>query len=641
MSIVLVEEVVAGSRDFSKYDGYLGNQGLVYHHTAESRPTTQTLPLRPTRQDTGQNSWQTRPESGDVFSQGEFFGGMGQAYFHTPTSDPDRYLWSDGFKVSDGPLEHTEELTANADLISPRGKPVWLDGTVYTCNSNNVRLYADMTAAGSNETPHAGEVAVTARDLTTDGNTVYAALGVNGIHYRTGVAVWEHLQPDGATDLNVGDARVVRWLRDRLMVVGDAGLSIFEVVNDSTPAALHTLPAGWEFTDIWENGAYIYASAYNLAAQSSIIYRFGLNDAATAMEEKGNDPMPQNVIITRGIGYLGSVWLHGVTLYNSAQAPTFWQGLADGDGGLQMLRIMEGDKRSTVSGSSYIGDIYPDAENILMSWWTSSNHPIANRQGLASYDPARGAFTQDASWAIGGSNVPEIVTGIIRALWRKVVFYRAGLYYTPENATPLPLVASTASFVSSVADWNNAGTKTWDQIEINHKPLPAGASVAVYYTTQHPDDNAWTLAGTSNTADSTGDIFTLTNVTSRLFALKLVSTRGSNTTSAPEILGYSVRSNPKPETTEWVLTRTVRILSKDQKDGGGAEFRQNPKTVRDAVLATAYTTTTLYESDATWSVRVEAIRDVKPVLAKGTSTGGNVHDEGYLLELQMLGTKTA
>jgi hypothetical protein len=855
MGIVLLPVGAGTDLDFTTYDGYLGSQGLIYHDDPEARAETRTLPLRPTRQDTGQNPWETRPESGDVFSQGDFRGGAGQTYFHHQNRDPSRFFSSSAFDIAEeGKLSHvyrtqrtldwtsggsqtipasliqlngvlmaswggkttdpdhvaihdgdfpgtwtTEDASVGetggerpgatrfypnqtASGVSPAYSAVWdqtnndtrvlaktKQGTqtevgkipatqdprgemaltrlitealrtgqtfatsdtfsasfktgsnprtnltdystklfmvvkVMASNNTTVRATLYQSPAGGTGTSwyedpmesrirtsvnltsayttvagdylvvevggsllrNAGMTDATVKiqtggtdadlplsegsedagtgwvefsntilfaseatsspiiyELATDGSKVYAAMGPNGIHQRSAAGVWSHYSD--------ALAKHVIWAKDRLIAATDT--SIYEIIAaGAAPTSLQTLPADWAYTDIWENGAYIYASAVNEEAGLSKIYHFGTNAAGTAIEPQGSTPMPSGELVYSGAGYLNQVFL-GVGRRTEATGsdplaadPVLYSATPDAEGFLHYINVASNDSRAT--GNRPIRAIANVTHGIYAAWQTE------DFIGLALYDMARGAFSQHLQ--IPGASAGQVrITSIFVYEGRTIIAIpNFGVYYEDIGT-----YETEATLTTSIANWNNASFKAWTDIEIAHDPLPAGASVDVYYTTKHPDEDDWALAGTSNTLDSVGATFALSNVSSRMFALKLVSTRATDATQAPEIAHFSVRSHPRPAETEWVLTRYVRILAKDQKEGGSWVY-QDPDEVRLDLMDTAYTSTTLYEPGVTWNVRVEQISDHEPSQPVYSDTSGTGDEEVYIMRLDFIGTRT-
>jgi hypothetical protein len=859
MGIVLLPVGAGTDLDFTTYDGYLGSQGLIYHDDPEARAETRTLPLRPTRQDTGQNPWETRPESGDVFSQGDFRGGAGQTYFHHQNRDPSRFFSSSAFDIAEeGKLSHVYRTQRTLDWTSggsqtipasliqlggvlmaswggkntdpdhvavhdgdfpgtwttedasdgetggerpgatrfypqtgaasvtppydsdfdqtyadtrilaktkagaatevgtipatqdPRGQiglsrlvtetlktgqtfstgdtvsavlackndpyslsasysaklflvikvmasdnttvratlyqspadgdgATWSSATVSQPLTTRVRTSTNLTAsytcvagdylvvdAGASFRRQATDDAATLAfetggtsadhplvdgatddgvgwiefsntvmfaseatsspiiyELATDGSKVYAAMGPNGIHQRSAAGVWSHYSD--------ALAKHVIWAKDRLIAATDT--SIYEIVAaGAAPTSLQTLPADWAYTDIWENGAYIYASAVNEEAGLSKIYHFGTNAAGTAIEPQGSTPMPSGELVYSGAGYLNQVFL-GVGRRTEATGsdplaadPVLYSATPDAEGFLHYINVASNDSRAT--GNRPIRAIANVTHGIYAAWQTE------DFIGLALYDMARGAFSQHLQ--IPGASAGQVrITSVFVYEGRTIIAIpNFGVYYEDIGT-----YETEATLTTSIANWNNASFKAWTDIEIAHDPLPAGASVDVYYTTKHPDEDDWALAGTSNTLDSVGATFALSNVSSRMFALKLVSTRATDATQAPEIAHFSVRSHPRPAETEWVLTRYVRILAKDQKEGGSWVY-QDPDEVRLDLMDTAYTSTTLYEPGVTWNVRVEQISDHEPSQPVYSDTSGTGDEEVYIMRLDFIGTRT-
>ncbi|MEW6060219.1 MAG: hypothetical protein AB1551_08815, partial [Actinomycetota bacterium] len=268
----------------------------------------------------------------------------------------------------------------------------------------------------------------------------------------------------------------------------------------------------------------------------------------------------------------------------------------------------------------------------VLGWSVGSSAPTGARTGLAWYHLGRQAFAFHLASSLETSaQVLDICN------WKGRVLFSVegdGLYYEDVSK-----YVSDAWLISSVADWNNAGLKVSDRIEVAHKALPTGSSVTIDYTKKHPEENSWTTGLTSSTALSLGATDKVSNVSSRLFAVKLKSASNEDASDAPEIQSFSVRQNPTLQEKEYVLTRFIRILAEDQKDDYAEVIRQDPDEVRDRVRDLGYTWVTLYEPDATYTAFVQNVADYEPMDPVYRQTGGESARNTYVLRLDLIGTK--
>ena len=248
--------------------------------------------------------------------------------------------------------------------------------------------------------------------------------------------------------------------------------------------------------------------------------------------------------------------------------------------------------------------------------------------GMDLYRGSSGGF----GFFLGAAGGP--CTDIVRYLGTTVFVSSDSVFY--RNTTD---PYDPAILVTSMADWSNKGDKVWDYIEIEHKPLPANTSIAVYYTTKEVKDGGWTLAGTSDTDGSEGKTFTLTNVVGATLALKF-----EFTSSAPNyavLKGFAVRSNPKPSTPEWVLTRYVN-LTLGLRKGKAQGWNKEPRTVRRQLQDMLYENVTFYDEEGTWTGRLQQIQDVEPEgQPDAPDTSGKSDENSYVMALTIQATRDA
>lgn len=610
--------------DFSRYDAYLedddGVVGVIYYEDEGARKSTVSEELTPVRQDTGQNPFEIRPESGDLFSQGDFSHGAGQRYFHHEGRDPKKFLRSEGFDISEpGALTHLHD-TASAFSDASVGVAVAIGGLPYVVSGNDVKK-GDGAWPGTwtPEDPEGGESAGPVYDLTSSGTVGYAALGSNGIHKRDGT--WSHY--------NDAQAKRVLWTKGRLMAASDT--SMYEITGSgAAPTPIKTLPTGWTWEAIFEAGAYIYACAINTSDDLSEIYIFAPNADNTAIELKGSQEFPRGQLARAGCGYL-NVTLLGAGKKNSSGGydPVLYRAIPDDKGFLEYIKVAEDIGSGSVDCS--VRAFLPLGESIVFGWSLGSGCAMgAARGGLGIFHIGTGAFATYLKGTAAANNVLSIL-----AYGGRLAFSLAstGFYY--EDLTKL---VTTATLITSVADWNNAGSKLWGTLELAHEALAATTWVRIFYATEVPEAaTTWKEALTSSVTGAMGKGIRMSNPPSRLFALKLESHSNSGQTAAPEIASFGSRSYPYPTTREYALTRYVRLSDVDRKDAAAEEIRQDASELYLRLLGLAHSFVRLYEPGVTWNARMKRVGGPEPYLASLDPSGDETTDF-YIVQLTLTAT---
>lgn len=624
-------------------DGEINDSGvltsLIYH---ESQPTA-LVPPRPVRQDTGANPNETRPESGDIFSQGDFSGGAGQEKVHEGSlSDQDtratRYYDSDGVDISTPGKVKLLYRTAEAHDSTTVGRMAQVGGLPFIIDNQKVKV-GNGSFPGTWTDDYSPALAV--YDIAAKGAQLFA--GVNSttapLRFRTSGGVWANYQNGGA-DITLGSGACTRLLyyRGRLIAVGGTNSrSIFEVTGSVTaPSDMNPLPEGWSYQQIFTNGEFIWACAVCTTDMvQSEIWRFGLNSAGTAVEVKGYTTMPENQLIYSGAAYLGTVFLGGGKLNSSGGFdPVIYIAEPNSTGGLDYQKLAE----ETGSGTSDLSvrTIETNGEAVLFGWsLTSSSKSLSAREGIAIYHLGRAAFAKHLKKTTA-AGTPNRITDIMVYKGRILMSVNGdGLFYE-DLGTYIPSGQLTTSF----GTFRNAGQKTWSRVDAAMRPLPTGASIDFDYATKPFEENNWTDTGSdADAAGAESYTQTLDNVSSDKFSLRMTFAANNTGSAGPELISFSARSDPKP-TPEFRFTRTVRIMEKNRKTGGRFLFC-NPKTIRNRLMDLVYKKVTLTEPDATWDVRVEDFRDVEPEQPSHDSSLGSEPKEVYYVEMTFQGTRTS
>jgi len=612
--------------DFSRYDAYVeddeGTFGVIYYEDEGARKSTLSKELTPTRQDTGQNPFEIRPESGDIFSQGDFSRGAGQLYFHHQGQDSKKFLRSEGFDILEpGLLKHLH-ATAAAYADVNVGKLVSIGGYPFVISGYDVKKgNGSWPGSWTTEDPEVAETPGTVYDLASSGSVGYAALGANGIHQRSSGGTWSHY--------NAAEAKRLLWSKGRLMAASDT--MMYEVVaGGAAPTPIETLSAGWTFESIFEAGAFIYACAINTADNESKIHIYAPNTDNTAIEKRGEQGFPLGQLVRSGCGYLNIILLGAGKKNTSAgYDPVLYRAIPDDDGFLEYIKVAE--EVGSGSADCSVKAFVPLGESIVFGWSTGSGCAMgAARGGLGIYHVATGAFAAH----LRGSTNANGVSGILSYGGRLVfALTGVGLYY--EDTANL---ISEATLITSVADWNNAGLKLWHRHEITHAPLVADTRVKLYYATEIPvAATTWSEIFSSSTTSSTGASARTSDLSSRLFALKVVSYSDTGQDYAPELVSFGVYSYPAPSVPEFTLQRFIRLSDIDRKDMQAEEIRQDASALFQRLLGNAYTFVKVYEPGIIWNARIERVGGPEVVLPPFDPLGDESGDF-YVVQLVMTGT---
>lgn len=626
------------ANDFTKYDAYVGDLGLIEYDDKDTKSSTTSLPLRPPKTSIpSETEFEQSPSFGDLFSQGDFSGGSGQLRYHAPGRDPRKFFYSEGYDITDpGRLKHLHEV-GSAILDAATGRALEICNGVPFLAVGSTVLVGNGSFPGTWVTENPG--GSTVEDLASSGVQLYA--GAGNVYIRDLSTVTSGFGSGfdagiggtgGAWSSHVtkGSASIdrVEWVKDRL-VVSD-GLDIYEITaTGALPASLHTLPPSWRYEYIFEFGEFIYACATSEVMGASSIYHFGLNQALTGLELKGHTDMPRGQLAYSGAAYMGIAYLGaGVLNTNFGYDPIVYQAIADARGFLDLVKLSQDKGGSPENLSVKCFEGY--GESMFMGY-SRQNETFSNRTGLAVHHLGRDAF---AFHLLSSPGSPHPVTAI-KAYKGRLLYVKPGIGLDYEKKIPV----RHAYLVASVADFNSASPKIWDTFEVGHSALPAGTAVTLDYYLGSPEDEAavsFSNAVSSSELGSKGKTETIvSNLKGRQLTVRIGSDSDTDTES-PEVYLSSVRSNPSPGTPEYVLTRYYRILDTDRKDDLAEEVFCDVDDVRDALGALVYSWVTLYESARTWTAYVTGIADVQPMTPIYQTSGGEPQRRAAIVQVQMV-----
>lgn len=621
LTVAMPTSTSSTTRDFFSVSAYLDNREIQFYVGEGAQKRTDTIELQPPRQDVGNNPNSMPSALGQFFAQGDFSHGSGQPYFHYESSDDAKYLHSEGFDISTpGLLKHLPAILTNAaSLTGGSGRQAQSQGALYVAHGNTLKKFASPSAAPTTVDPHDGESATTVYDITAEGDRKYVALGANGIHIIDSSDVADHYSDAAAI--------LVAMLKDRL-VAADAR-NLYEIVaSGAAPSAKLTLPTGWTFTDLGENGEYVYATAINASAGLSKVYHFGL-DGSLNLVAKGSTWLPNNELVYSFKGYLGIVYLGcGRVNASGGKDALFYKAVPDGEGFLNLELVA--DSKGAGSRDLAVRAFATYGRKVLLGWSLGSSSVYGVREGLAVFDPALNSFAHHLASSTSTST-PDPVLGVSVFAGRICFVTTDGLYY--EDTTKY---VATATLISSIANFQDASLKNWDETEIATKRLPNSASVAVSYSLLHPEENVWTAAGTHSIPDATKASFRHANVEASRLAIKLVSAATTSQALAPEVETFSVRSNPTTANTEYELIRTIHLVGTFGKGTRGGVKNYLPRDERDAIRDEMHNWFDWHEADASYYVRLHKMTEIKAV-THYDQTQGDQRKEEYIVVVSLRG----
>ena len=186
--------------------------------------------------------------------------------------------------------------------------------------------------------------------------------------------------------------------------------------------------------------------------------------------------------------------------------------------------------------------------------WFANN----KRGGADRYDLTDGGLSSGPAWGATGS-IPfksmAYSNGYLFVGRYDNVSGTDGVYIC--NTMNPTTYKSTGWLQTSEDDFDlPAQYKIFRSIEVSHKALAAGQSIAVQYSTN--SGVTWTSAGTSSTLAATSAKFTLSSVRGKTLAVKLTLTAGTSQATKPTVLTpcICVEYAPVPESS---CLHTVRL----------------------------------------------------------------------------------
>lgn len=426
--------------DDSPRDQAVAINGRGYQ-LVESGWQRQTMELIRQQADTSEDPGENSLNPGDLWrrAQDDWSLGAGQRWLDRPDSDRRRFRTSVGIDPwKEGELTLLTDVD-QAVAATDAGQAVVAAGRVYIVRGDKLTYWDGSTTTDTSAFPS------TILDITSDGETVYAAVDANGIHTVDG-------DSDTPTLLNDLQAELVEFVAGRLFAA--KGPDLYEIDDFSTttaPGSLGGLIAPtWRWDAIGQGLVGVYASGHS--GNRSSVYRLEIRDDATGFKPPIEvAPMPDGERVRRIASYVGFVLFgtdRGVRVV--AEAP---QGLEYGE---------------FIQTGAAVWDFEPHGRFVWFTWTDHpGGHPGLGRIDLSRRLPGERLVFAHASdlraRSLGSGTVRSVVSYDDR---RAFIVENAGLYIANADGDLVPdgWLAS-GRFAHGLAD-----KKVFHALEWAHRP---------------------------------------------------------------------------------------------------------------------------------------------------------------------------
>lgn len=515
----------------------------------------QTIPLLKPQQDSSNQVAESslNPEGLWRRSQDSWHEGAGQTYLDKPDSSAARFRsstgidpWTKGeitllndtfrtYNVTGGVIGENLRLVTAGDFVY-----MAFDTTLCFLNDP----LNDISASGITTCDiQAGEASQTINSITSDGNFVYAALGLNGIHRTArGTTTSSHY-----SDLQ---ASLVGYTLGRLMAARQN--SIYNVTaTGAAPTALLTHPnPDFTWVGFAEGKGHIFAAGFS--GDKSLIYKTGIKPDGTALEVPSPaGQLPDGEVVRSIYGYLGFI------LIGTDNGVRF--SIPDNNGNLEIGALIE--TNSAVK-------CFEGQGSFVWFGWTNYS---GTKTGLGRIDLKTIVNGVAPAYA---SDLMATTQGVINSI---ITFNGRRLFTIAQVGTYVEATYRVPSgqIDSGLIGYGIPEEKIAIYVDVRYKSI--SGSDAVYIAKA---DGVFTLLGT-NTTLSTTEQFEAGNVRDEFHEIRHVISRNGTTTSLAPVL---TRHTLKAQITAnmggfWILP----ILIAEHEDIRGATSIEH-RNVHDEFL---------------------------------------------------------
>jgi hypothetical protein len=466
--------------------------------------------------------------------------GTGQSYLDKADSDPERFRASKGIDVWDRwEFELLQDVDRKYTITDATTFPLSLTvGTYfYIAESGALKWSQDLTTFTSANVL-SGEGAVNILGIATDGNTIYAALGVNGIHTTVrGATTSTHYSDVLAT--NIG------YARGRLMA---ASFSILYnvIAAGAAPTPLYTHPnADFQWVGFAESGNHIYAAGFS--GSTSFVYKTAVKPDGTALDVPSvAAELPDGEVVRAIQGYLGFILIGSDLGVRLAQT--------DANGNLTLGALIKTPAA-----------VFCFEAQDRFVWFGYSNYD-ATSTGLGRIDlsvftaPLAPAYASDLMATTQG-----VVTSVNTFQNRRVFTVGFGTGAKGLYAENLTRKVASGYLDSGMITFGLPDPKVAFYVDVRYKSL-AGTHKAYIATS---DGGAFTLLGTHTATSGTGQ-FSVGQLKSDVFEIREELYRDATlTNTGPIITRHTLKAEPAADTGIWI-TAPLLLSSMDHVNGSGA-----------------------------------------------------------------------
>lgn len=458
--------------------------------------------------------------------------GAGQTHLDRADSDPYRFRTSKGVDVwTKWGVSLLGDTTLKRTSVNTNLQVLAVGSYLYGADGNQVYSTTDMTTWTSRDV-HDGEGAQSVKSIATDGATVYAALGSNGIHSGAAGVDFAHYSDLSCT--------LVGFVKGRLMAAN--GTAIYNVIAaGAAPSALLTLGTGFTWVGFAEGPAAIYAAGYR--GDKSLVYRTSVKADGTALDVPVvAGELPDGEIVRSIQGYLGYL-------------------LVGTDKGLRLLTL---DVNGDIAGS---GRIIPTSSAVLCMepqdrfvWYGLTNYDTAStglgRADLGTFtDTLTPAYASDLMATTSGAVLSVATFGALR------VFAVSAAGFFAESTDKV----TSGTVESGMVSYGLPDTKVAITLDARFEPLDGAVTVAL-----SADGGDYTTLGSDSTADTTSLTVPAGETRAETFEVRLTLTRAATTTLGPVATRWTLESNPAPGRGEF-LDLPLRLFENVKTAAGTTE----------------------------------------------------------------------
>lgn len=516
---------------------------------AKDRPLTiVTAPLEAPRVNTMSSAEEATADDRLIYSRSRFDGGEGLYQAHTQGAAPNRFWDSAGVSVNVADpdefpevrlLHDTTMVGSSSGINGLRTAYDTLDDALYVCEGAMLRRTDNPTATTpiwTTEDPAAAEAGVTqVHDVAVLGSEVFAALGANGIHKKTG-GTWAHWSDTPATRIWSVKGRIV----------ASNGASLYEVTTaGAAPTATIILPSGESFNDVADGGNAVLA-----AATDGYVYAFTTDTGSLVLSSQTLFESEQVTALAQTQGVVGVGTKQG-------NIGRFYTGVLNEAGQIVEQQLIRQFGASNTSTSHAPLRIIGTRASMLIG----VNDGVAS--GLWRYDLITGGIARNLSAA----GVTGPVRGI-EALADRVFFTVDGVGMYAEGTT----YVSVGYLIGPLGDFYSAKAKSWVSAALETGELTGGMTVELFYTSSpeallNPNSAAWVRVTRRDSGEGDPGDQQISPVVSRYLA-GMVKLRPSGTrTATPAVRSFSFRAYPSSGDEDRIVTFPVNVSDQIERRG--------------------------------------------------------------------------